>query len=226
MVIGDTPIYDPYEDLNRFMFAFNDAMDDAYLVPIAEAYRQGIPAPGRTGIRNVLRNLRSPLDFTHQLLQGDLGGAHDVALRTVVNTFVGAGGLFDVAGHEGIEYEQEDFGQTLGKWGVGHGPYVVLPFMGPSSLRDYVGFFVDALANPLRIYLHNIDEDGIYYGILATDMIDTRASLLDVLRDLENSSIDYYASVRSIYYQRRDAMLNDEDPDKVGAADIPDYDDY
>ena len=203
-------ISDPFEGTNRAVFAFNNAVDDAIIHPVVKGYRTVVPKPGRTGLRNFLRNLKSPVTFTNQVLQGDVKGAGDVAVRTTVNTLLGFGGLIDIAGHEGIEYEQEDFGQTLGVWGVGHGPYIVVPFLGPSSLRDYSGYFVDMLADPLRWYLHNIDEEGWYYAKLGADYLDLRESLIDVLKDLESSSIDYYAAVRSTYAQRRDALVRDQ----------------
>jgi phospholipid-binding lipoprotein MlaA len=215
-------ISDPFESANRAVFAFNNAVDDAYIHPVVEGYRTVVPSPARTGVRNALRNLKSPVTFANQLLQGDVDGAGNVLLRAVVNTFVGLGGLFDVAGMEGINYEQEDFGQTLGVWGVGHGPYLVVPVLGPSSLRDYAGYFVDAFADPLRWYLFNTDQEGLYYTKAGMDYLDLRESLIDVLRDLESSSIDYYASVRSTYYQRRQALLNDSNA-TVQTADFDEY---
>lgn len=223
---GETVISDPFEEANRKVFKFNAAVDDAVINPIVKGYKAVVPSPARTGIDNALRNLRSPTTFANQVLQGDLKGAGDVFVRAVINTFVGLGGLFDVAGNEGIEYEIEDFGQTLGKWGVGHGPYMVVPIIGPSSARDYAGFFIDSYADPLRWYLFNTDEEGIYYGKLGVEYLSLRTSLIGVLEDLEESSIDYYAATRSAYYQRREALLNDEDPEKATAPSIPDYSDF
>ena len=220
-------ISDPFENSNRAVFAFNEAVDDAFIHPVVEGYRAVVPSPGRTGVRNFLRNLKSPMTFANQLLQGDIDGAGDVLLRASINTLAGFGGLVDMAGHGGIEYEQEDFGQTLGAWGVGHGPYLVVPFLGPSSARDYAGYFVDSFADPLRWYLFNIGHEEIYYAKLGADYVDLRESLLDVLEELEKSSIDYYAAVRSTYYQRRNALVKDN-IDSATDADlpvIPDYDD-
>ena len=201
---------DPFERTNRMVFAFNDAVDDAVIHPVVKGYRAVVPKPGRTGVRNFLRNLKSPVTLANQVLQGDVDGAGDVVVRTTVNTLLGFGGVVDIAGSEGIKYEQEDFGQTLGVWGVGHGPYIVVPFLGPSSLRDYSGYFVDMLADPLRWYLHNTNEEGWYYAKVGADYLDLRESLMDVLKDLESSSIDYYAAVRSTYHQRREALVNDQ----------------
>lgn len=224
IMAGDIIIDDPLENHNRRIFAFNAAVDNAVIHPIVEGYRAVVPSPGRTGVRNFLRNIKSPVTFANQVLQGDLPGAKDVVLRAVINSLVGLGGLFDVAGSEGIEYEPEDFGQTLAVWGVGHGPYMVVPFLGPSSIRDYAGYAVDSFADPLRWYLHNIDEEGIYYAKVGLEYLDLRESLIDVLEDLESSSIDYYAAVRATYYQRRDALIRDEDPESAPA--FPSYDDF
>ena len=218
--------YDPLEQQNRRVMAFNRAVDKTIIHPVIKSYRTVAPQPVRTGVRNFLRNLRSPLTFSNQLLQGDLPGARDAFLRAAINTSVGVGGLFDVAGHEGIEYEPEDFGQTLAVWGVDHGPYLVVPFIGPSSLRDYAGYFVDSFADPLRWYLFNIDEEPLYYAKLGADYLDLRDSLMDTLSELERSSIDYYAAVRSTYYQHRAALVNDQNMSAHYAMPmIPDYGD-
>ena len=222
---GDADISDPFEGFNRGVFAFNNAVDDAYINPIVLTYREIMPEGGRTGVRNFLRNLKSPITFMNQALQGDLSGAGDVLLRAVVNTFVGVGGIFDVAGAEGVPYEQEDFGQTLAVWGVGHGPYVVVPVLGPSSLRDYFGYFVDSFADPLRWYLYNTDREEVYFAKLGVDYLDLREGLIDVLTDLQRSSIDYYAATRSIYYQRREALTRDEMASATDGPAIPDFND-
>ncbi len=220
-------IYDPLEESNRATFAFNQTMDDIIIMPVVKGYETALPEPARDGIDNVLRNLRSPTTLANQLLQGDIKGAGNVVLRAAINTFVGLGGLFDVAGREGIPYEYEDFGQTLATWGVGHGPYIVVPLIGPSSMRDYAGYFIDSYADPLRWYLFNTHNEGIYYGKVGVEYIALRSSLVDVLEDLEKSSIDYYAATRSTYYQRREALVNDlNGQDADTAINIPDYDDF
>ena len=223
---GDVPVSDPFEGTNRAIFSFNNAVDDAVIHPIAKGYKAVIPAPARTGVDNALKNLRSPVDFSNQVLQGDLEGAGTVFVRASINSLLGIGGLIDLAGHEGIEYEFEDFGQTLAVWGLDHGPYLVVPIIGPSSLRDYVGFAVDSFMDPLRWYLFNIGEEHIYYGKVGVNYLNLRANLVDVLEDLEKSSIDYYAATRSAYYQRRDALVKDQDPENAASPAIPDYGDY
>lgn len=216
-------ISDPFEEANRAVFSFNNAVDDILIHPIVKGYRYVVPEPGRRGVTNFLRNLKTPVTFTNEVLQGDVQGAEKAAFRGVVNTLVGGLGLFDVAGKEGWTYEQEDFGQTLGVWGVGHGPYLVVPFIGPSSTRDYAGYIVDSFADPLRWYLFNINEEEIYYSKMAVEYVDLRNSLMDVLLELERSSIDYYAAVRSTYYQRREALVRDEAATASDSGSIPDY---
>lgn len=220
---GDAEIQDPFESTNRAVFSFNTAVDKAIIHPVAKGYNAVVPQPARTGVENVLRNLKSPVTFANQALQGDVEGAGNVLVRAVVNTLIGVGGLFDVAGSEGIAYEPEDFGQTLAKWGVGHGPYLVVPIIGPSSMRDYVGYAVDSFADPLRWYLFNVDKEGLYYGKLGVEYLALRASLVDTLEELQKSSIDYYAATRSAYYQHREALVNDQDSSLSGGANIPDY---
>ncbi len=226
ILVGDIVVDDPFESRNRNIFAFNAAVDEAVVHPVVKGYRAVVPKPARSGLRNFLRNLKSPMTFVNQILQGDVEGAGEVFTRAAVNSLIGLGGLFDVAGSEGIKYEPEDFGQTLAVWGVGHGPYVVLPIIGPSSIRDYAGYAVDSFADPLRFYLHNIDEEWLYYTKVGLDYFDLRESLVDVLEDLEATSIDYYAAVRSTYYQRREALVRDENHQEGNVPAFPDYDDF
>ncbi|MCC7305039.1 MAG: VacJ family lipoprotein [Alphaproteobacteria bacterium] len=221
---GDVTISDPFEGFNRRSFAFNDAISDNVIHPVLKGYRAVVPKPAREGLRNFLRNLRSPMTIANQVLQGDVEGASGAFIRAAVNTVFGFGGVFDIADKAGLPYEQEDFGQTLAVWGVGNGPYVVVPLLGPSSVRDYAGYFVDSYADPLRWYLYNTDREGVYYAKLGVEYLDLRESLMDVLEDLEKSSIDYYAAVRSTYYQRREALIRDEAA--TAAEALPDFDEY
>lgn len=225
-ITSNQEISDPFEKSNRAVFSFNNVVDDAVIHPIVKGYRAVVPQPGRTGVRNVLRNLKSPVRFGNQVLQGDVEGAGTELVRTSINSLLGIGGIFDLAGYEGIAYEPEDFGQTLAVWGIGHGPYLVVPFLGPSSLRDYVGYAVDSFADPMRWYLHNIDEEEWFYAKLGVEYLSLRNDLMDVLEDLEASSIDYYAATRSTYYQNRESLVRDEANSIGGAApQIPDFDD-
>ena len=222
---GHLQIYDPYEGYNRMMFSFNTKFDDVILNPAIKGYRFVAPHPVRKGVRNFLRNVKSPVILANQLLQGDLDGAKNCVLRAAINTTVGLGGLIDLAGYNGIEYEGEDFGQTLAVWGVPHGPYLVVPFLGPSSIRDYSGYFVDTTADPLHWYLRNIDRDEIYLAKLGADYFDIRESVYDTLKDIRQNSLDPYAATRSIYYQSRQALVDDARNDTFGSPAIPDYDD-
>lgn len=215
-------INDPFEDQNRRVMAFNKVVDDAVIHPVVRGYRTVAPKPVRNGIRNFLQNLRTPVTLANQVLQGDIDGAGDVVVRGVVNTLLGVGGIFDIAGYEGIEYEPEDFGQTLAVWGIDHGPYMVVPFIGPSSARDYMGYFADSYADPLRWYLFNVDEELLYAGKFSMEYIDLRESLMDTLTELEKSSIDYYAAVRSTYYQHREALVHDNDNGRKTQTSLPD----
>ncbi len=216
---------DPFEGMNRAVFAFNETFDTFLLEPVARGYEFVLPGPVRSSIGNLLANLRMPVNIANQVLQADFSGAGSDTTRFLVNTTAGIGGLFDVADDMGFATEHEDFGQTLASWGVGHGPYVVLPFIGGGSLRDHVGLGVDSYADPLRRYLYNTDRKGWHYARLGTTVIDRRADVLDVVDDLRENSLDFYATLRSVTYQRREALLNDADPEAMTAPEIPDYDD-
>ena len=215
----DGEISDPMEGVNRGIFKFNDVVDTAVMKPVATGYRKAVPQPARTGVRNFLHNLKSPTIIANNLLQGNLDGAGKSTTRMVANTMFGVGGIFDVAGAEGVKYEEEDFGQTLGVWGVGNSPYVVLPLLGSSSVRDTAGLIVDTYADPLRLWLTNTDNEGWYYAKVGVAAVDKREELLDVLADLKKNSIDYYAAVRSSYAQRREAQVRNSD--SSGNADLP-----
>lgn len=214
---------DPFEGYNRVMFSVNSAIDDAFINPIVLAYREVTPGPVRTAVTNFLRNLKSPVTLANQLLQGDLEGAGEVVERATINTLIGGLGVVDVAAGEGIAYEPEDFGQTLAVWGVDHGPYLVLPILGPSSLRDYAGYGVDMFADPVNLYFRNTEHESLVYYRAGVTYLDMRNSLYDVMQDLERNSIDYYASVRSTYYQRREALVEDLGDDWSAAT--SDFDD-
>ena len=218
---GTVDIKDPLENVNRAVFSFNEAADRYVLEPVAKTYRTVLPQEARNGIRNFLRNLRSPIIIANQLLQGDFRGARNATERLVINTLAGAGGLIDVAGEHGWAFEDEDFGQTLAKWGVDPGPYLVLPLLGPSSLRDTAGYVVDVLADPVGIYLYANDLDELAWARFGTNAIDARSRLIEAVNDLRRNSVDYYATVRSLYAQRRASAVADQS----ATADIPDYGD-
>lgn len=218
-------ISDPFESYNRWMFSFNDKLDRHVVEPVARGYRAVVPKPVRTGAHNALVNLKSPITIGNNLLQGDFSGAGKATVRMFVNTLLGVGGIFDIAGSEGIEDEPEDFGQTLAVWGVGNGPYIVPPVLPPASLRDHVGTFADFYVDPVRLWLHNTDEDGWAYFRTGFNFLDTRTQLLDTLSDLRRSSVDYYATIRSAYVQRRAALVADAGTKGTDDTVIPNYND-
>lgn len=221
---GDEVVYDPIEGVNRMTLDVNEAVDKVALEPIARGYRKATPEAFRLALRNFLRNLKSPVIIGNQLLQGDLEGTANSTLRMVVNTLAGFGGILDLASDGGVPYEPEDFGQTLAVWGVGNGPYLVLPIFGPSTARDATGMLVDSYADPIRLYLFNTDQEEWHYARIASSVVDQREELLDIIDDLRRNSFDYYAALRSAYIQRRVALVNDQDPDSTSSPAIPDYD--
>jgi phospholipid-binding lipoprotein MlaA len=214
-------IHDPLEPVNRGVFAFNNVLDQVIINPICRVYNAIFPNFVRDGIQNFMRNISSPIIVANELLQGDVRGAGVATARFVINTTAGIGGLFDPAGAHGLQYDPEDFGQTLGVWGFGDGFYIVLPVIGPSSLRDATGMLVDGYADPVRLWAHNTHRDWIYYTRVGVDGLDKRARIMKAMNDLRRNSLDYYAAVRSAYAQKRQALIRDEKP---GTVDIPDYD--
>lgn len=218
----DSEIYDPLEGVNRVTLKVNDAADKVVLEPVARGYRAVTPEAGRTLVRNFLRNLNSPIVIGNELLQGDFKGAGNATARVIINTLAGFGGILDLATEGGIEHQPEDFGQTLATWGVGDGLYVMLPLLGPSTLRDATGRLVDSYADPLRIYLFNIEEDHLHYQRIGASVVSQREDLIEVIDDLRKNSFDYYAAIRSAYHQKRQSLINDSN----GNAAIPDYDDF
>ncbi len=218
-----TEINDPIEPINRGIFAFNNVIDIILIEPAAKAYNTVFPGFFRDGIRNFMRNLKSPITLANNLLQGQIGDAGVTVARFLVNTTAGVGGLVDVASTHGLTYKQEDFGQTLAVWGMGDGFYLVLPIIGPSSLRDAGGLAVDTYADPVRLWAHNTDNEWVYYTRVMVDGLDTRARLVSAVQDLRRNSLDYYAAVRSAYTQKRRSLIRNENPDSPLA--IPNYDD-
>lgn len=199
---------DPLEPMNRAVFKFNDTLDQAILKPVATGYKAVTPEFARQSVSNVFNNVGgvwSTLNAGFQLkgekfLQG--------FFRVCTNTIFGIGGLFDVATALGLPDPQEDFGQTLGYWGVKPGPYIVLPFLGPANVRDGVGRVADAYGNPVSY----LDSDKAKYGLLTLDVINTRASLLDVEAAAEHSMFDKYIFFKDAYMQRRQSLVYDGNP--------------
>ena len=196
-------VNDPLEPMNRAVFDFNRAADTYAIKPAAQAYQAAVPKFGRDRIHNVLSNLNSPLTFANDVLQGETDRAVQTLFRAMLNTTFGLLGYADVAAEAGIPAHEEDFGQTLAVWGVGEGPYLMLPIFGPSNPRDTAGIVAEWFADPLDIYLGNIDREWMIYTRGGVAGLDKRESLLDTLDEIERTSLDYYASLRSLYRQHR-----------------------
>ena len=196
-------INDPAERVNRAIFGFNQGLDKAVIKPVTGAYRAVAPDPVRQSVHNFLANLGSPVTLFNDILQGEFKRAMTTAGRFIINSTAGLIGLFDQAAPMGLEPHREDFGQTLAVWGFEEGPYLMLPVLGPSNYRDTIGFVVDTLMDPLNLWANNTDREHIAYSRTSAAGIDTRDQLWDVLDDLEKSSIDFYAAIRSLYRQRR-----------------------
>lgn len=189
---------DPWERMNRATYTFNDKFDKAIFRPVARGYRQAVPHFVQTGIRNAFDNVDTTIVMLNDLLQGQLTPfMHDTS-RLLVNTVIGVGGLFDPATAMGLEKGDRDFGQTLGKWGVGSGPYLVLPFLGPSDVRDTFGRAADTFSTP-RTYIRNSYWS---YGSWLLNAVDTRSRYLEADRVLD-SAYDPYAFLRNAYLQNR-----------------------
>jgi len=194
---------DPWERMNRATYRFNDAFDKGVARPVARTYKKAVPQVARTGIRNFFDNVRTPLVMLNDLLQGQMAAFVNDTARLVINTTFGIGGLFDPATAVGLEKNDRDFGQTLGKWGVHKGPYVVLPFLGPSDVRDTVGRTGDTFSTPTTY----LSDRYWRYGLWALDTVDLRAGLLDFDR-LIDQAYDPYSFVRNAYLQNRDFKVN------------------
>lgn len=199
---------DPWETFNRNMWAFNEGVD-AVVKPVTEGYRFIVPKPAREGVSNFFDNLLEPGNAVNNLLQGKAGGTLTSVFRFVLNSTIGIGGLFDVATWVGMERQPEDFGQTLGVWGVGDGPYLVLPFLGPSGARDIWRWPVQAALNPMTYVLW--DEDWYWEAAyVAVDGIDTRSRLIDSgFDDMLVNTLDPYTAVRTAYRQLRRNQVSD-----------------
>ncbi len=205
-------VNDPAEPTNRAVFEVNRGLDAALLRPVATGYRDATPQFFQDRINDVLDNLRAPVIFLNDVLQGELERAVTTLVRFIINSTLGLLGLNDVATDLGIEGHNEDFGQTLAVWGVPEGPYVMLPLFGPSNPRDAVGMVVDFLIDPFNIWAGNTDRDFAIFSRSGTRAVDIRAIHMDALDEFEKSSLDFYASIRSLYRQRRANEINNGEP--------------
>ncbi len=199
---------DPLEPTNRVIFAFNDGLDTYLLRPVAEGYRAVVPPFGRARVADVLDNLKSPVYLANDLLQADFSQAAATIERFLLNTSFGVLGLMDVAGPLGIPAHSSDLGQTLGIWGIGEGPYLVLPLFGPSNPRDAIGLGIESYADPIDRYLQNNSMDWVSWTRLGVTAVSRREAYLDSLDDIKRTSLDFYSTMRSLYRQRRNAQIN------------------
>jgi phospholipid-binding lipoprotein MlaA len=199
---------DPIEPFNRGSYAVHQAIDRNVLEPVARGYRAAVPAPVRTGIRNVLANLRSPVILVNDVLQGEPRRAGDTLGRFLVNSTLGVGGVFDVAGNRlGVRGHSEDYGQTFARWGIGEGPYLFVPILGPSNPRDLTGFAAGIVSDPMFWISGGTTVDVLVGTRAGATVVDTREDLLDPLEQVERTSLDSYATLRSAYRQRRRAEI-------------------
>ncbi|GAA0554937.1 phospholipid-binding lipoprotein MlaA [Rhizomicrobium palustre] len=212
---------DPYEPTNRAITRLNTKIDNNFAKPVAKAYNYVVPQPARTGVHNFLTNLDKPVVFANDVLQGEGSRAGQTMFRFVVNTTLGIGGLVDAASMIGIPDHDEDFGQTLGVYGVGEGPYLVLPFMGPNPPRDLAGRVADTFMDPTT-YIRFHGSDTWYAVRSGVSILDFRARNIDTLDQIERTSIDVYATTRSLYRQYRNSEIRNGMPD-TSDGDTPDF---
>jgi phospholipid-binding lipoprotein MlaA len=199
---------DPLEPLNRVVFSFNDTADKAVIKPVARAYRAVLPGFVRTGVANFFSNLEDVWISVNDVLQGKFQQGVDDFGRVLFNSTFGIAGIFDFASELGFQKHNEDFGQTLGSWGVGSGAYLVLPILGPSTIRDGFGLLLDTRAD-LVFYIDGVPVHNSLYGVRA---IGNRANLLDASSVIEQAALDKYAFVREAWLQRRRNLVYDGDP--------------
>ena len=201
-------VNDPMEPTNRAVFSINRSLDSAILKPVATAYRDIAPDFLRTRLHNVLNNLRAPVIFANDILQGEFSRGVVTFLRFMINSTIGLAGINDMATALEIEGHDEDFGQTLAVWGVEEGPFLMLPLFGPSNPRDTIGLVVDFLIDPLNMWASNTERDFVPMSRAGAVAVDLRSGNLDILDDLEKSSLDFYAAIRSLYRQRRQNAIS------------------
>jgi len=204
---------DPLEDTNRAIFDFNQVVDRNVLVPVAKAYRTVLPDPVRDSLRDFLRNLREPLIFANDALQGEFERAGQTFARFTLNSTLGVGGLIDVAGRWGeLPYHEDDLGLTFGVWGIPEGPYLVVPVLGPSTPRDLGGQVAEGFGDPFNRLVTGNPYTLYWIPFVRGGVagIDQRSRYIETLADIERTSLDYYATIRSLYRQRRAALIRHE----------------
>lgn len=200
---------DPLEGVNRGVYKFNDVADKIVLKPVATAYKTVTPTPIRKGFNNFFNNLGAITTVINDLLQLKFANAFTDAGRFVINTTFGLAGFIDVASMDNIPNHKEDFGQTLGYWGVGNGAYLVIPLLGPSTLRDATGFAIDRMTSDSITYTHNIGEVRLHNQLRTAQLVDARTQLLDAGDLVDNASLDPYSFMRDAYLQSRANLVAD-----------------
>lgn len=211
---------DPFESSNRFFFGVNQVLDDALVRPAAVVYKAVLPDFARDGVRNFLTNLNSPVIFANDLMQGEGDRAGTTMVRFGINSTVGVLGLVDVATDLGYPYHDEDFGQTLAVWGVNDGPYFYFLILGPSSARDFTGFVVDLGLDPLTYVGWGNNYQWVPLSRAVVTLLDVRSRNIETLDEIERTSVDYYASIRSLYRQSREDAIRNGKP----STDLPNFD--
>jgi len=209
-VAAENP-HDPYENFNRTMYTVNKTLDTYVTRPVAQAYDASVPLPAKAGVGNFFGNLGEAWVGANSLMQGKPGDAGDSLARMLVNSTVGIFGLFDVASELGFERYNEDFGQTMAVWGVGNGPYVFLPVVGPRTSRDLLGWAVDTYVDPVS----TIHPESVRIGTSVLRFVDVRAGLLPADKVVEEAALDKYAYVRDAYLQRRRNLIYDGRPPRL-----------
>ena len=217
--VADQPD-DPLEPVNRVVFDLNQRLDRNAALPAATYYAETVPNPVRVHVHNVLANLGGPGTEANDVLQGEFNFAGEALERFLVNTTIGVAGVFDVATDWGLPERSRDFGLTLGNIGVPEGPYLVIPFGGSSALRDLAGSYVDGYFSPLRYVgqYNGRQYVGLFKNVIGT--VDSRSANIDAYRDIERNSVDYYATMRARYLQRRARQVEQK---AVVTAELPDF---
>lgn len=213
---------DVFEPFNRYIFEVNIFLDSFFLKPVTTWYAGIVPLPIRRGAGNFFENLKSPVVLANNILQGETDAAKITAQRFAINSSAGILGFFDFADKWGYPSQKTDFGQTAGIWGIPHGPFLMLPLFGPSSLRDASGIAVDSIFDPLSYNI--IDPQGVLYILSGWRVVNGRAQFLGRVEELYQTSIDPYASVRSLYFQSR--MKTKKPSTDLDIDDLPDIDGY
>jgi len=213
-------VNDPLEPMNRVIFQFNEFLQGLILRPLAEFYTLMLPDEGQEAVGNFLDNLRSPVVLANDLLQGEMKRAWITTKRLAINSTAGIGGLMDVADKWGIKAHSEDLGQTFAVWGVPDGFYLVLPIFGPSNPRDAVGTFLDSYLDPVSHWLDNTHRDEWSTARTVVGGVDEFSGVMDDLQKLKETSIDYYAALRSITRQKREADIRNGAPSDAPLPDL------